>query len=276
MDFATAVSDLPLPAVKQAEGIRAKNFRLGSSAVECLSHGMTGAILNAMGIILGALFGLTRKNPLSATLQNRFRVLLGLGTFFLGLRLVWSGLNGSAWTVSKQLLIAFLSVAIGSLLGKVLLLQKMSNRVGKYAGKIMSVQSEHYKIDGIVVCAGLFCAAPLGFLGAAVEGLNDEYYLLAIKALMDGLAMTGFIKLFGWTAAVSAIPVFLALSTITLACRVYAVPLLQAHGLTQSVEASAGLVVCAVALVIFQVRRVELTNYLPGLIVAPLMTWLLK
>jgi uncharacterized membrane protein YqgA involved in biofilm formation len=34
---------------------------------------------------------------------------------------------------------------------------------------------------------------------------------------------------------------------------------------------AAGLITCAVSLVIFEVRRVELANYLPALVVAPLL-----
>ncbi len=51
-------------------------------------------------------------------------------------------------------------------------------------------------------------------------------------------------------------------------------PLLAAHGLINSVNAVAGLIACAVALVIFEVRRVELANYLPALAVAPCLAWL--
>ena len=39
---------------------------------------------------------------------------------------------------------------------------------------------------------------------------------------------------------------------------------------------TAGLVACAVALVIFEVRKVELANYLPSLVIAPLLAWLIK
>jgi uncharacterized membrane protein YqgA involved in biofilm formation len=45
--------------------------------------------------------------------------------------------------------------------------------------------------------------------------------------------------------------------------------------LIYAVNATAGFVACAVALVIFEVRKVELANYLAALAVAPLLTWLL-
>jgi uncharacterized membrane protein YqgA involved in biofilm formation len=56
----------------------------------------------------------------------------------------------------------------------------------------------------------------------------------------------------------------------------YAQPLLETHSLLASVNVTAGLIACTVALVILEVRKVELANYLPGLAVAPLLAWLFR
>ena len=40
-----------------------------------------------------------------------------------------------------------------------------------------------------------------------------------------------------------------------------------------AVNAAAGLVISATTLVVLQVRRVELANYLPALAVAPVLAW---
>jgi uncharacterized membrane protein YqgA involved in biofilm formation len=107
-------------------------------------------------------------------------------------------------------------------------------------------------------------------------GQFGYFWLLAVKAVMDGLAMTGFVRLFGWPSAMSAFPVFAFLGGITFACQFYAKPFLAMHGLVDPVNAAAGLIACAIALMIFEVRRVELANFLPALAVAPLLAWLLK
>jgi uncharacterized membrane protein YqgA involved in biofilm formation len=127
----------------------------------------------------------------------------------------------------------------------------------------------------------LFCAAPLGWLGAVADGLSGYFWLLAVKAVMDALAMTSFIKIFRWPAALSAFPVFVLLGGITLVCRLYAAPFLDSHSLHEhdlinSVNAAAGVIACAVALVIFEIRKVELANFLPGLAMAPLLVWLFR
>jgi uncharacterized membrane protein YqgA involved in biofilm formation len=130
--------------------------------------------------------------------------------------------------------------------------------------------------DGFLACTVLFCAAPLGLLGVVTDGLVGDFYLLAVKAVMDGLAMTGFMKIFGWPAALSAFPVYAVFGALTLACQAGAKPCLDAHGLPDSVNVAAGLVACAVALVILEVRKVELANFLPAVVVAPGLMWLLR
>ena len=50
---------------------------------------------------------------------------------------------------------------------------------------------------------------------------------------------------------------------------------LDAQGLAGSIGVANGLVVCSVALVIFEIRKVELADYLPALAVAPLLGGLL-
>lgn len=245
---------------------------------------MTGALLNAIGILLGGLWGLALRKPLSLRAQVFFRSALGLSTIVFGLRLMWLSLAGTFLTVLGQILVALAAVTMGFWIGKLLRLQKWSNRLGRRAGNVIAsaqTNSPRNAGDGFAACTVLFCAAPLGWLGAVTDGLSDYFWLLAVKAVMDALAMAGFVKIFRWPAALSAFPVWILLGGIALACRLYAVPFLDSHSLHEhdlihSVNAAAGFIACAVVLVIFEVRKVELANFLPCLAVAPLLTWLFR
>jgi uncharacterized protein len=274
----------------QAEVARGPpNFSLLWAAAKCFSlrviEATLGAILNAAGIIIGGLFGLVRPQPLSAQTQAFFKVMLGAFTMFFGLRLTWLSVNGSFGQVSKQVIIACVALMLGNLLGKLLRLQKASNHLGQYAKKLIETNrptSPHRFSNGMNACTILFCAAPLGILGAIQDSLpigKDDpgyFYPLAVKALMDGLATMGFVMLFGVGAIFSALPVFVFLGTITMASHIYLEPFLRAHALLDPVNAVGGLVVCTVGVVIFEIRRVQLADYLPALVVAPLLTWLWK
>lgn len=237
----------------------------------------TGAFLNAVGILLGSIFGLVRQTPLSLRTQLLFRNTIGLANFLLGVRLMYLSIGGTALSCLKQLFIAMLAVIVGFWVGKLFRFQRMSNYLGHLAGNaIMAAQKSPGQNpgDGFNACAILFCAAPLGLIGAVTDGLSGYFYLLAVKAVMDAMAMTGFVRLFRWPSALSAVPVFVFFSAISMAVQIYVAPNLSLPGLN-SVNAAAGLLACIVTIVIFEVRKIPLANYLPALAIAPLLTKLI-
>lgn len=228
---------------------------------------------------MGGVIGLARTTPLSPVSQAFFKTALGFFTIFFGLQLTWLSLNGSFLNIAEQIAIALLAVMIGKWIGRLFCLQKASNRLGQFARELI----EHSQHDdphrfsaGLNACAILFCAAPLGLVGAVQDGLSGFFYPLAVKAVMDGLGMLGFVALFGGGTMLAALPVFVFQSATTLACNFYLEPFLRIHGLLDSVNATGGLLVCTTGLVIFEIKQVELADFLPSLVVAPLITWLWK
>lgn len=239
---------------------------------------MIGTFLNVAGILVGGLMGLTRRKPLGPATESYFKVVLGALTVFYGLRLTWVSISGSAFEVLKQLTIVVVALGLGRLAGRGLRLQRMSNRVGQSArARISDARPDDPERfgKGFQTCAALFCAAPLGILGSVQEGLSltDYFYPLAIKAVMDGLASMGFVSLFGRGVLLSALPVLALQGTMTLLVARLLEPILSHHNLTNSVNAVGGLLVFCVALVILGLKRIELADYLPSLVTAPLLTW---
>jgi uncharacterized membrane protein YqgA involved in biofilm formation len=244
----------------------------------CMTGAFLGAFLNALGILLGALFGLVRREPLTLRTQKSCQSALGAFTAFCGLQLVWLNIGGSFTTVLKQLFLAVLAVVLGSLLGKVLGLQKISNQLGRHAAQMLTRAEKNpadRPADGFWAATILFCAAPMGIIGALTDGLGNFFFPLAIKGVMDGLAMTSFVKSLRWPVALAAVPLFMLLSGLTWLAQHQLVGALTNPALLHAFNAAAGLILCAITLLILQVRRVEIANYLPALVVAPLLThWL--
>jgi uncharacterized protein len=240
---------------------------------------VVGTWLNIAGIVAGGLFALVQKKPLSVANQFFFKTALGVFTVFCGLRLTWLSINGTFPQVAKQFAILLLSLILGRLGGKLLHLQKVSNRIGQFArDRMMAAKPDSPKRfnDGFAVCAALFCAAPLGILGSVHDGLSGYYCPLAVKAVMDGLAAMSFVAMFGAGVILSAVPVLVFQGTITLLCGWFLLPILEAHHLVDSVNATGGLLIFCVALIIFEIKKIEVTDYLPSLFFAPLLTWLWK
>jgi uncharacterized membrane protein YqgA involved in biofilm formation len=198
--------------------------------------------------------------------------------------LTWLSLNGSGLQISKQLVILVLALMLGKLTGRLLGLQRLSNRIGRAASERI-VKASGAKpgqsgnpADGFKTCAALFCAAPLGLIGAVTDGLSGYYWPLAIKGVMDALATLGFVRLFGWGALLAVVPVVALQGSITLLGQ-WLLPFLEAHSsrgheLVNALNGAAGMMIFSVALVILELKRIELADYLPALVVAPLIAWL--
>jgi len=155
----------------------------------------------------------------------------------------------------------------------------MSNRIGQRARESMNAarpdDPERFS-KGFRTCAALFCAAPLGILGSTQDGLSfsDYFYPLAIKGVMDGLASMSFVSLFGRGVLLAAIPVIAFQGSITVIVGRVLEPILSLHNLVNAVNAVGGLLVFCVALVMLGLKRIELADYLPSLVIAPLISWL--
>jgi hypothetical protein len=254
-----------------------KNLRFAFARADFIMRAMVGALINSAVIVLGGVLALVVKKPLSAASQSRARILLGAFTVWYGLSLTLSSLNGSAVHWLKQLAIVLLAMALGKLAGRGMRLQKLSNAMGRFATRKMNSASGKPEFNnGFRVATALFCAAPLAFLGSVAEGLSGSYRILCVKAVMDGLATMSFVRSFGWGAILSAIPVLAWQGAIIRGAALLQGPLRhQAQPLFDSIMATDGLLTFCVALIVLQIKKVAVADYLPSLALAPLLTrWL--
>jgi len=237
---------------------------------------MIGTLINTAAILVcGAIALGTNRQP-SARFQNAVKGLLGVATVYVGLRLTVTNMGGGWPHIGKQFLIILLSLILGRLLGQLLHLQKLSNSLGQYARRKMEEAAAGAKpkfTNAFITGSLLFCLAPLAFLGAIQDGLVGQWQVLAIKAVMDGLTTVAFVSTFGWSVIAAALPVLAFQGTITLAANYGAAQWLN-PGLIAAINATGGLLVFSVALVILEVKKIPLADYLPSLLIAPLIAWL--
>jgi uncharacterized membrane protein YqgA involved in biofilm formation len=232
---------------------------------------MLGSILNAAAIVVGGLIGLWRPGMVKPHWERRIQVLLGVFAVFYGLRLVVISLHPPFTHILKQFGIVLLSMMIGRLLGGLFRLQRLSNRIGQQARETFTLYSQEKgpAFIGFKMCGALYCAAPLAIIGAVSDGLSGYFYPLAIKAIMDGLATIGFAVSFRWGPLLSALPVLAFQGSVALLTRLVLQRL--GPGEVDMMNAVAGFLVFTVALVILQIKRIGLADYLPSLAVAPLL-----
>ncbi|MGB0580618.1 MAG: DUF554 domain-containing protein [Limisphaerales bacterium] len=237
---------------------------------------MIGTIINAACILVGGIIGIFAANSISAKTQGRIKLILAMATVFVATKMIWDGLGGGFLRSAGMIGIAALSLVIGNALGMAMRLQKGLNQLGEIAKKHMTKSDEggNKFNEGFITCTILFCVGPMAILGAIEDGLKGDWEVLAVKGAMDGLATMGFTAMFGWGCIVAVIPVVAYQGTITLLAG--ALKPILTDPMTDELGVTGGFLVFTITLVILGVRKVPLANYLPALVVAPLLAkwWL--
>lgn len=235
---------------------------------------MTGTLINTAAILVGGFLGLKVARQFSVQTQTRIKLALAAFTLYVGGRMIWDGIGGSFGTVLKQVGIAMLALVLGNALGMALRLQKGLDRLGHYAKERIakaSPEDDHRFSEGFVTCTLIFCVGPMAILGALEDGASGDFNTLAKKSVMDGLAAMGFAATFGPGVLLAALPVLAYQGTLTLLAHALA-DHLRDPMLLGSIRVTGGLVVLCIVVVILELRKVPLANYLPSLVVAPLLT----
>jgi hypothetical protein len=236
---------------------------------------MTGAIINAAGIVVGGICALIAKKPISATNQLALKIIIGVYAVWLGLKLSWSGFNGSVRQVAKELCIILLAMVLGKMAGKLCRLQRLSNSVGKYAMSVLATPPAGKRFsDGFLIATALFCVGPLAVLASVQEGLTGFSPIFVVKAATDGLATYAFCSTLGWGALASALPV-LALEGALIRGVQWVEPFLRNRPwpLIDAINAVDGLLIFCVAMIILELKKIEVADYYPSLLFTPLLVW---
>lgn len=236
---------------------------------------MYGTIINVLTILAGAVAD-RQGIQLLPDRQMLLKKLLGIVTMLVGLKWVWTSLDGRFAYVFQEFVLVLLALILGPIIGKGLGLQSRLNKLGQYANAQFTQSakpSQSGRSNGFLACTIVFCLTPMAVLGALHEGCFNSIGTLLVKSMMDGLAAMAFRRSFGGKAMLSVLPVLAFQGSLTLLFRV-GEPALRSHHLLDMTGLTGGLLVCFVALVILELKRIPLADYLPALLVAPLLHWL--
>lgn len=230
---------------------------------------MLGPVLNAAAIAVGAsLGGIWRDGP-SLTLQHRLRIAATISTLAIALLMVWRAAAIGSVNWPGSLAIAVLSLSLGNLAGRLLGLQRQLSAALEWSG-LPRGASTATPLPWAAV-AMVFTLNPLGVAGAVSDGALHLWHPLALKAVLDALAAWGFAAAGSRAVAWSALPTFAFTGTLSLVASFLARHGLDPASLT-TLQFLCGFLVLLLVPTVYGWQRVALANYLPSLILAPLMT----
>jgi len=230
---------------------------------------MSGTMINVVGIVAGTVLGVLLGGRMSE--HTRETVLRGLGlvTLVIGLQMTLDH--------TQNILIVLGSVLLGGILGEWWNIEGRLESLGvwlesRFNRGTGSAEDAARFIQGFVTASLVFCVGPLAILGAIQDGLSGDYRLLAIKSMLDAFAALAFSASMGIGVIFSAVSVLLYQGTITLlasqAERILSEPMIA------EMTATGGILVAGIAVSsLLQIRKIRIGNFLPALLLAPLIVW---
>lgn len=242
---------------------------------------MGGTILNVITVAIGSALGLFVGNRLTAQIQESVVTGLGLVTLFVGLDN--AGQTGNV-------IIPLLSIAIGVIIGELFHIDvALDDFAGwlqkRFAGDdnadAIEASSDDDSADvlsprerfitGFVTASLVFCVGPLTFLGAIQDGMGLAigFEQLAIKSVLDGFAAMAFAASFGVGVAFSIITIVVLQGSLALIGSLAGS--FMSDPMIAEMTATGGILLMGLALVLLDIKRPRVANFLPALLVAPLL-----
>lgn len=227
---------------------------------------MLGVLVNTATVLLGSTLGLIFKKGIPQRLSQAIMQALGLCVVFIGVSGTLEGENA---------LVLILSMILGTLVGTLLDIDGAFTRLGALVEKKFSRPGENASLaQGFVTASLLFCVGAMAVVGSLNAGLRSDHEMLLTKSLLDLISSCMLAATLGLGVTFAAATVFVYQGAIVLLAQFLA-PLLSQAAIAE-MTCAGSLMILALGLNMLEVTKLKVANFLPGLVFAPVFTWLLS
>ena len=230
---------------------------------------LSGTILNAVAVAIGATIGLVAASRVSARLQESLTTGLGLFTLVIAMSMGLQVFTDPGARPEDGLAVLG-GLLLGVAIGEWLRLHDRLEALGAWFQARLARGDRPSRVaEAFVTTSIVFCVGPLTILGSLDNGLRGDVTLLATKSLLDGVASVAFAAALGAGVYLSILTILLVQGGIALGAFLLADVFDPVTILV--VTSLAGVTLLGVGLRLLDLKQVRLANFLPGLVVAPLL-----
>lgn len=212
-------------------------------------------------VFIGSLVGLLLKKGIPDKVTGALMAGIGLCTIYIGIS---GALNG------ENTLVLILSMAIGTIIGTLLDIDGQLNRLAAYVeSKFKQENGQVTVVEGFVTASLLFCVGAMTIVGSLQAGLTGDCEMLFTKATLDLISSCVLAASLGIGVMLSDIFVFVFQGGLVLLARVIA-PFLTDYAIHEMTCAGSVLII-ALGLNLIGVTKIKVANYLPVLLIPPIL-----
>ncbi|GAB6008165.1 DUF554 domain-containing protein [Dysgonomonas reticulitermitis] len=233
---------------------------------------MIGTLVNTGAIIAGSAVGLLIHTRLPQKMIDL--IFQGIGLFICVIGISMSLKSGN-------MILIIVSIVTGSLIGQGIDIDKYLRRSAGYLqkkGRRKSPQNtaesgaESRFNEGFITSSVLFCVGSMSILGAIEDGMGQTPNLLLTKSIIDGISSVALASSFGFCIMFSSIPVLIYQGGLTLFATF--VMRYMSEPMIADMTSVGGILLIGLAINILKIKDINVTNMLPALPVAVILSWL--
>jgi uncharacterized membrane protein YqgA involved in biofilm formation len=235
---------------------------------------LSGTILNAVAVLIGTTIGLLAASRISSRMQESLTTGLGLFTLVISMSMALRVFTDPDARPADSLAVLG-GLLLGVAIGEALRLHDRLEALGGWFQRRFAREDRPSRIaEAFVTSSIVFCVGPLTILGSLDNGLRGDITLLATKSLLDGVASIAFAAALGAGVYLSIITILVAQGGIAAASFLLADVFDETTILV--VTAVGGVALLGVGLRLLDLKPVRVANFLPGLVVAPVLVWVFE
>ncbi|MBQ2815370.1 MAG: DUF554 domain-containing protein [Clostridia bacterium] len=228
---------------------------------------MLGVIVNTITVIIGSTIGLLLKKGIPEKISNAVMTGIGLCTIYIGI---------SGVIECKDPLTLIFSMVIGVIIGALIKVDDGINKVGSYISNKFKKSGKNSTVaEGFVTACLIFCIGAMTITGSIEAGLNNNNEILFTKSLLDLISSTMLAVSLGVGVLFAAIFVLVFQGGLVLLSQLLSGVLTDA-GIITSITSTGGLLIMALGLNIIGVTKIKVADFLPAIVISPLVYSLLQ
>ncbi|PJB82900.1 MAG: DUF554 domain-containing protein [Acidobacteria bacterium CG_4_9_14_3_um_filter_49_7] len=224
---------------------------------------MTGTLVNALAVVVGSIVGLLIHSRFPPRITRIAFQGIGLFTLFIGMQMALK---------TQDLLIMIFSILIGAVAGELLGLEKGIVRMSDWLKTKVHSRNEKFT-EGLVTAFLLFCMGSMTILGAIEEGMSGKPDLLLAKSVLDGFSSIALSASLGAGVLFAVVPLLIYQGGLTLLAGQLGTVL--SPPVVNEITATGGLLLIGLGINILEIRKIQVLNMIPALLVAGVLAWLL-
>ena len=233
-----------------------------------------GTIINTIAIIVGGIIGHFTGKLFKQEQQAALNKACGISVLFIAIAGAMQGMlhiDADAVVSGKSMLVV-LCLAIGTIIGELIGIEKGFERFGEWLKKKTGNSGDKQFVNAFVTASLTVCIGAMAIVGAIQDGITGDYSTLAVKAVLDLIIIAVMTSSLGKGCVFSAIPVLLLEGSITFLARLVS-PVMTDMAIAYLSLIGSILIFCVGVNLVWG-KTIRVANMLPAVILAVIAAYI--